>query len=250
MVNQNDLWEFRLDNYGSVGSLDTALASISSRVANRYPQSKDGSLKTSFVRRFRQALENIRNLCLSEGVVRNDEENWSICRYQELTDVNNSCPQFTLSSNGLNRLLLSELCMAEINPLDFWQGLTHFTDVADLIWDNECYLLEPKEEPTARVQIEIALQRLIERFVSACPFASDKNDLRCSPAFALLPSECQTLIVGIVFKIDENGTTYICYPSQYHNFWMCWFQMTATDVYDVIALQAPQGAADAASKLT
>ena len=49
--------------------------------------------------------------------------------------------------------------------------------------------------------------------------------MRQPSAFVILPAGNSTAIAGIVFKADDKGVTYICFPSRYLIFWELWFEI-------------------------
>jgi len=57
--------------------------------------------------------------------------------------------------------------------------------------------------------------------------------LRQPSALAILPAGNSTAIAGIVFKADDKGATYICFPSRYLIFWSCGlkYQMKKLVIY-------------------
>jgi hypothetical protein len=145
-----------------------------------------------------------------------------------------------LSLNGLFKLLNEHSCIAIecYSILDFWTGLVSFQDVYDLIHDDELCLAELNQEEITplelKLKIDIVLRQLTDRFIFACPYASEVRDLRQSPAFVVMPAREATAIVGIVFKLDNNGTTYICFPYCYLKFWRLWLEMQNEEIREVI----------------
>jgi hypothetical protein len=145
-----------------------------------------------------------------------------------------------LDLNGLFNLLNehSFIAIECYTCLDFWTGLVSFQDVYDLIHGDELYLAEVNQEEIThlelKLKIDIVLRQLTERFIFACPYASEVRDLRQPPAFVVMPAGEATAIVGIVFKLDNNGTTYICFPYRYLKFWKLWLEMQNEEISDVI----------------
>ncbi len=87
-----------------------------------------------------------------------------------------------------------------------------------------------------KLKIDIVLQQLINRFVFVCPHASKSEHLRQPPAFVILPAGNSTAIAGIVFKADDKGATYICFPNRYLNFWKLWFEIQNEKISDTLNL--------------
>ncbi len=146
---------------------------------------------------------------------------------------------YDISREGLTKLKQSSLCLLEISPLDFWDGLVSFEEIPTIIYQMEC--LDPldvdlNQHLKAIVSIQSILRELTNKLLLICPYASDLKDLRHCPYFSVLPSECNTLIAGIVFKLDNNGTTYIACPNHYRDFWLTWLQLTGTCLEDLIEI--------------
>ena len=80
------------------------------------------------------------------------------------------------------------------------------------------------------------MQELINRFVFVCPHASKSEHLKQPPAFVILPAGNSTPIADIVFKADDKGATYICFPSRYLNFWKLWFEIQNEKISDTLNL--------------
>jgi hypothetical protein len=110
--------------------------------------------------------------------------------------------------------------------------------VYDLIHGEELYLAHAnKREIThleLKLKIDIVLRQLTDRFIFACPYAREVNELRQSPAFVVIPAGEATAIVGIVFKLSNNGTTYISFPYRYLKFWKLWLEMQNEEISEVI----------------
>jgi hypothetical protein len=145
-----------------------------------------------------------------------------------------------LDLNGLFDLLNehSFIAIQCSTCLDVWTGLVSFEDVYDLIHGEELYLAHAnKREIThleLKLKIDIVLRQLTDRFILACPYAREVNELRQSPAFVVMPAGEATAIAGIVFKLSNNGTTYICFPYRYLKFWKLWLEMQNEEISDVI----------------
>ena len=125
--------------------------------------------------------------------------------------------------------------------LDGWTGLISFDDVNNIL----CSQREEYDRDVAslselgsvvdlapahldmQMKIASALQKLISDFVAVCPYATDSTCLRHSPAFVIMPhfSASVTMIVGIVFKLDNNGTTYLYCPRYLLPLWKDWFKL-------------------------
>ncbi|MUG92842.1 hypothetical protein F7734_10430 [Scytonema sp. UIC 10036] len=146
---------------------------------------------------------------------------------------------YDISREGLIKFKNSPLCLLEISPLDFWDGLIPFEEIPTIIsrmenWDLPDVKLN--ERLNAVVSIQSILRELTHKLLLACPYASSPKDLRHSPYLSVLPSDCYTLIAGIVFKLDNNGTTYIACPSHYRDFWLMWLQLTGTYLMDMVEI--------------
>jgi len=145
-----------------------------------------------------------------------------------------------LNLNGLFDLLheASFIAIQCSTCLDVWTGLVSFEDVYNLIHSEELYLAQAnKQEITPlelKLKIDIVLRQLTDRFILACPYAREVNELRQSPAFVVMPAGEATAIAGIVFKLNNNGTTYICFPYRYLKFWKLWLEMQNEEISDVI----------------
>lgn len=139
-------------------------------------------------------------------------------------------PQQFSFSNLEDLLKCIEWVFIEVSPLDDWAGLISFEDVVEKIRYEHLEL-----EENELTKIKIILNKLTKRFLRTCPYASNLNELRHSPAFVTLPTtHCWPCIVGMVFKLDNNGTTYICIPKPYYNLWILWFQLLGEKPQEVI----------------
>lgn len=132
----------------------------------------------------------------------------------------------SLTVGGLEALLKyqSWITVELSGALDDWTGLIEFEEVSQVLLD--CGE-EDVEMLQAQVKVTALLEKITGRFLSTCRFANSPNDLRHPGAFVTLPSAQagHTLIVGMVFKLDRAGTTYICFPSKYQELWETWFRL-------------------------
>ncbi len=144
---------------------------------------------------------------------------------------------YDISREGLTKLKQTPLCLLEIPPLDFWDGLVSFEEIPTIIYHMECLDspdVDLNQHLKAVVSIQSILRELTNKLLLICPYASDPKDLRHCPYVSVLPSDCNTLIAGIVFKLDNNGTTYIACPNHYRDFWLMWLQLTGIYLVDIV----------------
>lgn len=111
--------------------------------------------------------------------------------------------------------------------LDDWTGLVDFDDAV---------FFDGYEDDVERLQVQlkvnVLLHQITDRFLSSCRFASKHTDLRHPGAFVVLPNPntATTVIAGIVFKIDNGGLTYICFPQEYQQLWEIWFELCSEKI--------------------
>lgn len=92
-------------------------------------------------------------------------------------------------------------------PLDFWSGLAGFHDII-------------KSLPlTDHHKFRSDMGRILFMFSVMTGFEEDDLDLRREPGFIVFPFDGGTDIVGIVFKIETNGQTFVLLPGDMIHFW-------------------------------
>lgn len=111
--------------------------------------------------------------------------------------------------------------------LDHWTGLVDFEDT---------FFFDDYEDDAERLQVQVKVNVLIhqitDRFLSACRFANNHSELRHPGAFVILPAPGAgtTMIAGMVFKLDNGGMTYICFPQEYQQLWEVWFGLCSEKI--------------------
>jgi hypothetical protein len=91
-------------------------------------------------------------------------------------------------------------------PLDFWSGLAGFNDII-------------KSLPlTDHHRFRSHMGRILSMFSIMTGFKEDL-DLRRAPGFIVFPFDDGTKIMGIVFKVDTNGQTFVLLPGDMIHFW-------------------------------
>ncbi|MGB8687922.1 MAG: hypothetical protein WCD53_11380 [Microcoleus sp.] len=111
-------------------------------------------------------------------------------------------------------------------PLDHWTGLLSFSNVYESMNEAYCGSIGKNDAPThlePRLQTDIVLQQLTDKL-------SIGYRLRQPPAFVVLPTNGATAIIGIVFKIDSGGHTYLCFPEKYTPLWEWWFGIQGEEI--------------------
>lgn len=112
------------------------------------------------------------------------------------------------------------------SPLDDWTGLLNFSDVYESMneaWGGVVYENSTQAHLGSRLQTDVVLQQLTEKFVSI-------DKLKYPPAFVVLPTNGATVIIGMVFNRDSGGQSYLCFPQKYTPLWRWWFDLQEEDI--------------------